>query len=112
MQYAVDMGSGVMYIPNFMKIGSGIYKLLGRGSEYEDTQTRRVHFFPDSQPFSEFLFIHFVYVFSDLSLSFSLPVSPATSYFSSSLLATWCRWGVYIIVWYDCGVGWTGSQPC
>jgi hypothetical protein len=32
MMYAVDMGSVVMiYIPNFMKIILGIYKLLGRG---------------------------------------------------------------------------------
>jgi hypothetical protein len=30
MKYAVEMGSGVMiYIPNFIKIGSGIQKLMG-----------------------------------------------------------------------------------
>jgi hypothetical protein len=29
-KYAIEMGSGVMtYIPNFVKIGSGIQKLLG-----------------------------------------------------------------------------------
>jgi hypothetical protein len=32
MKYAVEMGSGAMiYIPNFIKIGSGIQKLRGRG---------------------------------------------------------------------------------
>jgi hypothetical protein len=30
MNYAVEMGSGAMiYIPSFMKIGSGIQKLIG-----------------------------------------------------------------------------------
>jgi hypothetical protein len=39
MKYAVDIGSGVMiYIPVYMKIGSGIYKLLGSGEGYQDTQ--------------------------------------------------------------------------
>jgi hypothetical protein len=39
MKYAVEMGSGVMiYIPSFIKIGSGIHKLI-RG----DTQTHRQH---------------------------------------------------------------------
>jgi hypothetical protein len=37
MKYAFDMGSGVMmHIPNFIEIGSGILKLIGR---YTDTQT-------------------------------------------------------------------------
>jgi hypothetical protein len=37
MKYAVEMGSGaMMYIPSFIKIGSGIRKLIGR---YTDTQT-------------------------------------------------------------------------
>jgi hypothetical protein len=32
MQYAVEMGSGVMIcIPGFLKIGSGIQKLMGGG---------------------------------------------------------------------------------
>jgi hypothetical protein len=32
MEYAVEMGSGVMmYIPSFIKIGSGIQKLMGGG---------------------------------------------------------------------------------
>jgi hypothetical protein len=36
MKHAVEMGSvAVIYIPNFIKIGSGIQKLIG------DTQTRR-----------------------------------------------------------------------
>jgi hypothetical protein len=37
MKYAVDMGSGgKIYIPSFIKIGSGIQKLIGA-----DTQTAR-----------------------------------------------------------------------
>jgi hypothetical protein len=37
MKYAIEMGSGVMiYIPSFIKIGSGIQKLIGG---YTDTQT-------------------------------------------------------------------------
>jgi hypothetical protein len=40
MKYAVELGSGVMtYIPNFIKIGSGIQKLMGGG----DSQTHRQH---------------------------------------------------------------------
>jgi hypothetical protein len=36
MKYAVEMGSGAMiYIPNFIKTGSGIQTLIGGG----DTQT-------------------------------------------------------------------------
>jgi hypothetical protein len=36
MKYAVEMGSGaIMYIPSFIKIGSGIEKLMGGG----DSQT-------------------------------------------------------------------------
>jgi hypothetical protein len=39
MKYAVEMGSGVMtYMPNFIKIGSGIQKLMGRGVDSQ-TQT-------------------------------------------------------------------------
>jgi hypothetical protein len=41
MKYAVEMGSGAMiYIPSFIKIGSGIQKLLG-GDTNTDTQTAR-----------------------------------------------------------------------
>jgi hypothetical protein len=37
MNYAVQMGSGAMiYIPSFIKISSGIPKLIGEG--YTDTQ--------------------------------------------------------------------------
>jgi hypothetical protein len=37
MKYAVEMGSGVMmHIPNFIKIGSGIQKLLGGGYRHTD----------------------------------------------------------------------------
>jgi hypothetical protein len=37
MKYAVQMGSGAMiYIPSFIKIGSGIQKLMGGG---EDTDS-------------------------------------------------------------------------
>jgi hypothetical protein len=38
MKYAAEMGSGAMiYVPSFIKIGSGVQKLLGRG----DTDTQR-----------------------------------------------------------------------
>jgi hypothetical protein len=34
MKYATEVGSGaVIYIPSFIKIGSGIQKLVGRDSE-------------------------------------------------------------------------------
>jgi hypothetical protein len=37
MKYAVEMGSDAMtYIPSFIKIGSGILKLLGGGGLYTD----------------------------------------------------------------------------
>jgi hypothetical protein len=37
MKYAVEVGSGVMiYIPSFIKIGSGIHKFIER---YTDHQT-------------------------------------------------------------------------
>jgi hypothetical protein len=37
MWYAVEMGSGaIIYVPRFIKIGSGIQKLIGR---YTDAQT-------------------------------------------------------------------------
>jgi hypothetical protein len=39
MKYAVEMGSGTMiYLPNIIKIGSGIQKLIGG---FTDTQTAR-----------------------------------------------------------------------
>jgi hypothetical protein len=39
MKYAVEMGSGAMiYIPSFIKIGSGIQHLTGGGG-YIDAQT-------------------------------------------------------------------------
>jgi hypothetical protein len=43
MKYAVEVGSGViMYIPSFIKIGSGIQKLFGGGGVTRtDTQTAR-----------------------------------------------------------------------
>jgi hypothetical protein len=38
MEYAVEMGSGAMvYIPSFVKIGSGIQKLIERDT-HTDTQ--------------------------------------------------------------------------
>jgi hypothetical protein len=41
MKYAVETGSGAMiYKPNFIKIGSGIQKLM-EGGIYTDTQTGR-----------------------------------------------------------------------
>jgi hypothetical protein len=37
-EYAVEMGSGAMiYIPSFIKFGSGVQKLMGGGG-YTDTQ--------------------------------------------------------------------------
>jgi hypothetical protein len=39
MKYAVEMDRGaVVYIPYFIKIGSGIQKLIGGGSVLTDTQ--------------------------------------------------------------------------
>jgi hypothetical protein len=38
MKYAVEIGSGVMiYIPSFIKIGSGIQKLLGGIRKHTDS---------------------------------------------------------------------------
>jgi hypothetical protein len=41
MNYAVEMGSGAMiYVPSFIKIGSGVHKLMGgEGGIITDTQT-------------------------------------------------------------------------
>jgi hypothetical protein len=40
MKYAVEMGSGAMiFIPGFIKIGSGIQKLMGGGGGFTDAQT-------------------------------------------------------------------------
>jgi hypothetical protein len=37
MKYAVEMGSGAMiYIPNFIKIGSAIQKLMGGRTQHGD----------------------------------------------------------------------------
>jgi hypothetical protein len=45
MKYAVEMGSGAMIcIPSFIKNGSGIEKLTGRGGGFTGTQTAwRLH---------------------------------------------------------------------
>jgi hypothetical protein len=41
MKYAVEMGSDAMiFIPNFVKIGSGIQKMIGEDT-YADTQTEK-----------------------------------------------------------------------
>jgi hypothetical protein len=41
MKYAVEMGSGAMiYIPSFVKIGSGIQKLMGGGMEHRHTDSK------------------------------------------------------------------------
>jgi hypothetical protein len=38
MNYVAEMGSGAMiYIPNFIKIGSGIQKLIGGIRRYTDS---------------------------------------------------------------------------
>jgi hypothetical protein len=40
MKYAVEMGSGAMiYIPSFIKIGSGVQKLIGEGGIYRHTDS-------------------------------------------------------------------------
>jgi hypothetical protein len=41
--YAVEIGSGALiYLPSFVKIGSGIHKLIvGGGGEYKYAQTAR-----------------------------------------------------------------------
>jgi hypothetical protein len=40
MKYAVEMGSGGnIYIPSFLKIGSGIQRLIGGIHRHTDTQT-------------------------------------------------------------------------
>jgi hypothetical protein len=40
MNHAVEMGSVAMiYIPSFIKIGSGIQNLIGEGGGFTDTQT-------------------------------------------------------------------------
>jgi hypothetical protein len=39
MKYAVEMGSRVMvYIPSFIKIGTAIQKLIGRGDKLRHTR--------------------------------------------------------------------------
>jgi Uri superfamily endonuclease len=44
MKYAVEVGSGAtINIPGFMKIGSGIQKLIGRIHRHTDTHTHRQH---------------------------------------------------------------------
>jgi hypothetical protein len=41
MKYAVEMRSGaIMYIPSFIKRGSGIQKLMGRGEKHRQTAWR------------------------------------------------------------------------
>jgi hypothetical protein len=42
MKYAVEIGSGAMiYIPSFVKTGSGFQKLIRGIHRYTDTQRRR-----------------------------------------------------------------------
>jgi hypothetical protein len=43
MKYTVDMGSGALiYIPSFMKISSGIQKLIGGGGIHRHTDSMEV----------------------------------------------------------------------
>jgi hypothetical protein len=43
MEYAVEMDSGaMMYIPSFVKIGSGIGKLLGGGGIHKHTDSMEI----------------------------------------------------------------------
>jgi hypothetical protein len=37
MKYAVEIGSGAMYTPSFIKIGSGIQKLIGVSHRHTDS---------------------------------------------------------------------------
>jgi hypothetical protein len=38
MKYSVEMGSdAMMYVPNFIKIGSGVQKLIGRIHRHTDS---------------------------------------------------------------------------
>jgi hypothetical protein len=42
MKYAIEMGSGAMtYIPSFIKIGSGIQKLMG-GRDLQNTDSMEI----------------------------------------------------------------------
>jgi hypothetical protein len=48
MKYAVEMGSGAMiYIPSFIKIYSGVQKLIREGTQ-TDRQTDRQHVDPQN----------------------------------------------------------------
>jgi Uri superfamily endonuclease len=43
MKYAVEMSSGAMiYIPNFIKIGSAIQKVMGRVQRHRHTHTQNM----------------------------------------------------------------------
>jgi hypothetical protein len=47
-KYAVKMGSGALiYIPGFLKIGSGIQKLMGGG--YTDIHSKLIGGYTDTQ---------------------------------------------------------------
>jgi hypothetical protein len=44
MKYAIEMGSGAMiYIPSFVKIGSGIQMLIGGGGDLQTQTAWRSH---------------------------------------------------------------------
>jgi hypothetical protein len=45
MKYAAEMGSGAMiYIPSFIKSGSGIQKLMGGGGRHRHTGSRAISY--------------------------------------------------------------------
>jgi hypothetical protein len=44
MKYAIETGSSAMiYVPSFIKIGSGVHKLTGEIHRHTDAQTHRQH---------------------------------------------------------------------
>jgi hypothetical protein len=50
MKYAFEMGSGAMiYIPSFVKIDSGIQKLMGRGNTQNGDRISRLLFCPSKR---------------------------------------------------------------
>jgi hypothetical protein len=51
MKYAVEMGSGAMiYIPSFIKIGSGIQKLIGGDSQTQRQYGDHISLLYESRP--------------------------------------------------------------
>jgi hypothetical protein len=50
MKYAVEVGSdATIYVPNFIKIGSGIEKLIGRGNAQTHISYAYFYFFQNKE---------------------------------------------------------------